>query len=256
MKKTLVAFLFLILAGCVSHDSARNDTIYQASTLDALLRGKYEAFIEFSELKKHGDFGLGTFDNLDGEMVALDGEFYQIKSDGVVYPVAPDMKTPFADMIFFKTDISFDIKKDATCEEVTDEITKRLPSGSVFYAVRVDGLFEKLQLRSVPAQKEPFPGLLEAVKNQTVFNYENVSGTMLGFWFPDFMQGASITGFHFHFLSDDRTKGGHLMTGKLKEGRVKINYATNLILKLPETDKYMSKKNINDNLTSKGFSYH
>ncbi|MEO5358395.1 MAG: acetolactate decarboxylase [Nitrospirae bacterium YQR-1] len=254
-QTTRVIILFLILSGCVTHEAALKDTIYQTSTLDALLKGVNGGATDFAELKKHGDFGLGTFENLDGEMAALDGQFFQIKSDGLVYPVSMDMKTPFAVLKFFNTDMSFDIKKETSCDDLMDEISRRLPSINIFYAIRIDGIFEKIRARSVPAQKKPYPGLLEAVKTQTLFDYEGLNGTMLGFWFPDFIKDTNVTGFHFHFISTGRTQGGHLLSCKLKEGKVQIDSAVNLTLKLPETDEYLNTKAPKDN-TTKVVSYH
>lgn len=68
-------------------------SLFQASTINALVEGINEGDTTVKELKKHGDFGIGTFDDLDGEMIELDGKFYQIKSDGHAYPVKDSMKT-------------------------------------------------------------------------------------------------------------------------------------------------------------------
>ena len=51
--------------------------IYQTSLMSALISGVYEGQITMAELLKHGDFGLGTFNNLDGELVALNSKIYQ-----------------------------------------------------------------------------------------------------------------------------------------------------------------------------------
>ena len=67
---------------------ADRETLYQVSTIDALMQGAYEGVQPVSEIRKHGDFGIGTFDALDGEMIVLDGTVYQAKADGKIYPVA------------------------------------------------------------------------------------------------------------------------------------------------------------------------
>ena len=85
------------------------EVIYQVSTIDALLQGSCEGTMTFGEVKKHGDFGIATFDSLDGEMIALGGDFYQIKADGQVVAVTDDMTTPFGSVTFFSQDCTFPI---------------------------------------------------------------------------------------------------------------------------------------------------
>src|ERR671910_3269594 len=80
-------------------------TLFQTSTIDALLEGKYDGDVSFAELEERGDFGLGTLDALDGEMIALDGDFYQIDSDGLVNPVGKTTKTPFAVVTIFEPEL-------------------------------------------------------------------------------------------------------------------------------------------------------
>jgi hypothetical protein len=40
-------------------------TLYQVSTANALVEGIYEDAVRVGTLRKHGDLGLGTFENLD-----------------------------------------------------------------------------------------------------------------------------------------------------------------------------------------------
>src|SRR4028118_424870 len=81
-------------------------TLFQTSTIDALLHGEYDGDVDFEELGGRGDFGLGTLEALDGEMVALDGGFYQVKADGRAYEIEPRARTPFAVVTFFEPSIS------------------------------------------------------------------------------------------------------------------------------------------------------
>ena len=105
MKSRRALVLALCLAFCLASgalQAAEPRQLFQTSTLQALMAGVYDGDLTFQALARHGDFGLGTFDALDGEMIALDGTFYQIKADGRVSPVAGAMKTPFAAVTFFK----------------------------------------------------------------------------------------------------------------------------------------------------------
>lgn len=83
-------------------DASALHEIFQNSTINALLEGVYDGTMTYGELRRHGDFGLGTFNALDGEMIAFGGSFYQVKADGIAYPVADAQLTPFATVLFFK----------------------------------------------------------------------------------------------------------------------------------------------------------
>ena len=45
--------------------------------------------MKVADIRRHGDFGLGTFDSLDGEGIMLDGRCWQARGDGSVIE-APD----------------------------------------------------------------------------------------------------------------------------------------------------------------------
>jgi len=66
--------------------------IYLCAPVNALVEGIYKENIPLAEIKKHGDFGLGTFNGLDGEMVMLDGHVYQITSGGRVAVIDDDAR--------------------------------------------------------------------------------------------------------------------------------------------------------------------
>src|SRR5580704_8009324 len=84
-----------------------HSTLFQVSTSTALVQGVYDGVVRIGDLKQHGDFGLGTFDGLDGEMLALDGHFYQVQSSGKVSESADDAKVPFAVVTTFRAERGF-----------------------------------------------------------------------------------------------------------------------------------------------------
>jgi acetolactate decarboxylase len=131
-------------------------TLFQVSTLDALLQGIYGASMTVGELRQHGDFGLGTYEGVDGEMVLLDGRFYQVRFDGSIAEPAPDTRTPFAAVTTFRPDSTFTIK-GANLAQLGDLIDSVLPSKNLFYAVRVRGTFSVINTRSVAKQFLPYP---------------------------------------------------------------------------------------------------
>ena len=70
------------------HAEREPHVIFQTSTIDALLDGAYDGEISFSQLRDHGDFGLGTFEACDGEMIGSGGGRFCAAVDGSVSPVS------------------------------------------------------------------------------------------------------------------------------------------------------------------------
>jgi len=193
-------------------NTADRDTMYQVSTIDALMQGVYDGTVTIGELKKHGDFGIGTFDKLDGEMIVLDGNVWQAKADGSVVEAQDSQTTPFATVTYFDTDI-----RQMTLDHTTNEsafveyLAEKLPTGNMIYGVKVHGTFPSVTVRAIPAQEKPYPNLTVAAQNQGVHTYTNVTGTIVGFYSPVFLQGLDAEGYHLHFLADDDTEGGHIL---------------------------------------------
>lgn len=209
--------------GQLSKRAKNSDEIYQVSTLEALAAGQFDGKVPYSRLKNLGDFGVGTFDHLDGEMVALDGEYFKVKTDGIAYPVQPTDKAPFADVTFFEADRSIDLQEKLTYEQLIEFLGDQLPDPNGYYAIRIQGKFQTLTTRSVPQQEKPYPTLGDAIAQQTVFNYEQMEGTMVGTYLPAAVGTGGVIGFHFHFISKDRTRGGHLLNCTIDEVEIGID---------------------------------
>lgn len=190
-------------------------TGFQISTLGALNAGVYQGAATLSELKQHGDFGLGTFEGLDGEMVLLKGKFYQIKADGKAYPVEDQVRTPFAAVTFFRRSRSLQLTGTMTYPQLLQQISDRLSSQNWPYAIRIQGTFAYLKVRSVPSQTLPYPPLSEVIQQQQrVFELRDVQGTLVGFRMPQYLKVVNVAGYHFHFVTRDRKAGGHLLEGE------------------------------------------
>jgi acetolactate decarboxylase len=215
--------------------------LFQVSTIDALMDGAYEGQVSFAQLARQGDLGLGTFQGLDGEMVALDGQFYQVKSDGRVLPVAPVMKTPFANVVRFKPQHTLELRGALSLDELYLAIDRALPSPNLFYAVRIDGAFQYLKARSVSAQQRPYPKLVDVVKKQSVFEFNQVTGTVLGFRCPAFVKGVNVPGWHLHFIDQARAAGGHVLELKVVDPRVQITVASRFTMVLPQQGEFMDR---------------
>lgn len=230
-------FILVLSAGC-SHCQRATDALYQSSTIDALLVGIYDGTTTFADLQKNGDFGLGTFNALNGEMIAIDGSFYQAKADGTVLPVAGTTMTPFAVVKFFSPDIRRTISGTRDLQSLMKALDDIIPSANYFYAIRIDGTFPTVTIRSVPAQQKPYPGLAEAARQQAVFHLRNIPGTILGFRTPEFAKGINLPGYHFHFIAADRTSGGHLLDCRIDDAVLSLDKALELRLALPENIEF------------------
>lgn len=218
----------------------RNDSpIYLCAPVNALVEGIYEQKIPFTELKKHGDFGLGTFDNLDGEMVMLDGKIYQITSDGHVTEVEEEALTPFACVTFYKPFSEDEVVREMSYEGFQNWVQDLLPSPNLFYAIRIEGVFKHVKVRSVPKQENYRP-LVEVAKEQPVFDFHEVEGTLAGFFTPSFMASLNVPGIHLHFLSKDLTQGGHLLECAPRKMRVGVQFLSKFELSLPLSLDYLT----------------
>ncbi|MBW4634544.1 MAG: acetolactate decarboxylase [Iphinoe sp. HA4291-MV1] len=202
--------MVLILSGLpvYSQQSFYKKVGFQVSTFGALSVGVYDGVATFGDIKQQGDFGLGTIEGLDGELIALDGKFYQVKTNGVAYPVKDEMKTPFAAVTFFRKERTLHLKERMTYELLQQAIDQQLPSKNLPYAIRIQGIFPYLKVRSVPKQKPPYPVLSDVISHsQTIFELRNVQGTLVGFRLPQYFKSMNTAGYHFHLITSDAPKG-------------------------------------------------
>ena len=213
--------------------------VYQTSTINALLAGIYDGQTSFGDMAAHGDFGLGTANGLDGEITIVDGEVYQIKSDGKAYPVDPSLQTPFAVVMNFCPSLQVDIDEHLDFESFTAALDAAVPSKNVFYAIKAHGHFREVQVRSVPKQEPPYKPLVEVVESQHVYEHKDVEGVLLGFRFPDYSQGINVPGYHLHFLTDDRSAGGHVLGFHTHHAQVEIDITSEFHMELPETGDFL-----------------
>jgi acetolactate decarboxylase len=195
----------------VSAVPADHEVLYQVSTIDALMKGVYDGILPVGEMKKHGNFGIGTFDALEGEMIVIDGKVYQAKADGRVYTVLDTTTTPFATVTWFERDFTATVEKPMNFSVFSTDMGARLPSQNMIYAVRIQDTFPSMKVRAIPAQQKPFPMLTDAAKDQSVYTYTNAAGTVVGFYTPAFFKGLNVAGYHMHFISNDRLTGGHIL---------------------------------------------
>lgn len=241
-SKWLLALTLIIIVSSVSfftvwhfqsqtQSAVEVKTLFQVAEYNTFSLGNYTGFMNFSDLEKHGDFGVGTFDGLNGEMVALNGIFYQISVNGKPVVVPLNATTPYATITFFKSDITFTLT-NFNYSQLKSRIIQSFPSQNAIYAVKVSGFYYWVQTRSEYKQLQPYPPLAQALSNQVIFTLNNVSATAVGFWFPSSMNGTDPVGYHFHFITNNHDAGGHLLDCTLKNATVEIEEIKNYNLVL------------------------
>ncbi|MCF0234031.1 MAG: acetolactate decarboxylase [Thermoguttaceae bacterium] len=240
-RKTLasalpVAALILAALACfASAEELREPAVTQFATLDSLVAGVYDGFATAADLRKHGNFGIGTLDRIDGEVVIDDGVVYQIKGDGSVARVPDSATTPFASVAEFEPSQTTRVE-GLDFEALGRAIDKLAPDAGAFVAFRLRGKFSQVRTRSSFPASKPYPPLVEALKNQPEFEIGAASGTLLGFRTPGYMRGLNLPGYHAHFLTADATRGGHVLRARVEEATLEIATLYRFQLILPPSD--------------------
>ena len=193
--------------------SQNKNTLYQVSLLQGLAYGDYYGSTTFEELRRHGDTGIGTFDRLNGELIMLDGAVLRASGDGSIEAVSDAETTPFAVVTFLNKDETKNLQEipdyGALVKTLDEMVAQR--GKNRFYMIRIDGKFRKMSVRSVYAQEEPYKPLVEVLQNQSLFDHENVEGTVVGLYCPPYLSSLNAVGWHMHFVSKDKTTGGHVL---------------------------------------------
>jgi len=216
--------------------------LYQASLLQALALGEYDGFITIGELKKNGNIGIGTFDGLDGEMIMLDGVVYKASADGSVSVMGDGAKAPFANVTFAANDLSKNVTA-TSMKGLGDELDKTVASEGInsVYFIKLNGVFNSIMVRSVPKQKRPYRKLADALSlEQVEWTLKDISGTIVGLYCPSYMSAVNNHGWHLHFISDDRKKGGHVLDLSVTDGKCMFTKVDSLKIVLPDNGSFHS----------------
>ena len=202
--------------------------------------GYFDGSISVKDLKKHGDTGIGTFEGLNGEMIVLDGVVYRANQDCEINVMGDKEKVPFSNVTFFDKDFSVklsDVPDKAALEKILNEHVDKHGHNS-FYMVKLSGDFNEILVRSEAGAKEPYPTLVEALKTQKEITPQNISGTIVGLYCPDFMSSLNSTGWHCHFISADKKIGGHVLDLNLKSGEAQLDKTDKFSMGLPKKKNF------------------
>jgi len=254
LKCTLPASLWALLQGeaqktqePVSHIVSKaladyfdvlHHTLYQVSTSTALVEGIYQGAVRVGTLREHGDLGLGTFENLDGEMVIVDGHFFHVRSDGSVQEAGDNVLSPFAVITRFAPDAHVDLEQCPDLSYLIAKFNGLRNSDNIFYALRVDGHFAYVHVRAM-CRTEEGVALTQAAAVQPEFEFRDISGTLVGFWTPEYAKTLNVPGYHLHFVSRDHARGGHLLECSGSRLHLQIQREGEFHIALPETEDFL-----------------
>ena len=228
-KKLALALIAGLLTGSVGYASqavAERESLNQVALLQSLAQGYFGGTVTVRDMRSLGDVGIGTFEGLNGEMIMLDGAVYQALGDGRVVVADDKVAVPYATVTYFDNDLSFemkDVKDKVAFEKILNDEVKKCGENS-FYMIKLHTEFSSVLFRSEYGSQKPYPTLVEALKGkQTEFTAKNIKGTLVGLYCPNYMGGLNTPGWHFHFISDDRKQGGHILELSLKKGTVELD---------------------------------
>ncbi len=229
----------LIQQALVNEFDIEHHTIYQVSTSTALVQGVYQGCVTVGQIKTHGNFGLGTYDALDGEGLMLDGKIWQALSDGSVVEPPDNATAPFWVCTEFSADQTQTLANVSSWADLTEQLNKLHGSENLFIAYRIDGVFDEINYR-VACKSAPGTDLVSATSHQAEFTLKSCAGTLMGFWSPSYARTFNIPGYHLHLLSNDHKHGGHVLNVVAKDLKVQLMNVQNVTMALPESPQFLA----------------
>lgn len=222
----------------------RDHTLYQLALFQSVAQGEFYGYRTVAQFKEQGDIGMGIFEAVNGELVMLDGVVYQALFDGSVIVPSDDTRIPYGNAAFFDADAQISHITAADFPELeailNEQVVKTGPNQ--FFIVKITGHFPYVAVRSELKQEEPFRMLNIALRtDQRKYEYNDLNGTIVGLYCPAYMQSMNAPGWHFHFISDDRTKGGHMTAGSLADCHAQVNRISRFTVDIPDSDSFNSR---------------
>ncbi len=217
---------------------SRETRLYQISSTAALVQGVLQGALSSDCLRSNGNFGVGTFDDLNGEMVALGGEVYQMCADGTIKHRPDSFEVPFAQVCRFTARQNCSLLQIEDFASLEMACTLLRSSDNLFYAFQIEAQFHTVQARTV--RRGPEGTSLEAAgRDEAKFSWNDIGGSLVGFWSPPFTSSFSVPGYHFHFISDDRTKGGHVLNCSFQKAKVSVQVLSEFDVALPSSGPFL-----------------
>lgn len=242
MKFVVLLLVLMMVLSCQPGPPIETpDVFYQYSIWDAFVNRIFDGTLTSQELKNNGDIALGCYNGLNGELVMVDGHLVQITADGVVHETEGDEEICFANATWFDADRSIELNEPITYASLRDLLDERIPSQNQFYAFRIPGTFRMMKCGSIQKQEKPYDkGLDELIPERPIFIKDDVEGVLVGFYCPQFMAHINVPGYHLHFLSNDKTYGGHVIDFEASRLTVQLDLINGYHFDLPETEAYFN----------------
>ncbi|HET7229845.1 MAG TPA: acetolactate decarboxylase [Longimicrobium sp.] len=256
LRRIAAALAALALCGCATAARSQS-TLWQLTPVAPFWNGVYDSAATVGELRRHGDLGVGMFARVNGELVVVDGEFYQADSTGTIIPTTDTQPVLFAVLTRWRggTPLTVDpgLQYCVQCGSGTPpagdttfqttlnrELAEAFHTRNWLYSLRLTGTFTNLVTRSFAEQTPPYQCWTDVVKGQKIHTDSVATGTMVGFLEPIFVGSISIIGYHLHFISEDRTRGGHVLSFTTGAVRLEAAPLMNIQIPVPGTPAYMS----------------
>lgn len=258
----LVATLAITIFSATSFIPASNNN--RADTLHnhlftvgigaGLIGGLYDGNYSYGLLKQHGNFGLGAPDKLDGELVVFQGKIYQTQYTGKTFVADDRQLTPFAMVHFFQPDSKTIPGKAMDKQSLFHYLDSILTNVNGLYAIHISGKFSYIKTRAFPPVKEhEHTPLASMLPLQHFFEFNNVKGDLVGYRLPSYMDNTNISGYHFHFLSEQKDAGGHIIDVKADSITIEIDRLDSYTIHIPSTaefEQFDFKKTREDDIKS------
>ncbi len=227
-------FILVLKAGAMKEKIK----VYQTGTIRSLLNSVYKGDSNLHKLRRHGDFGLGTFNMFDGEMILYENNFYHADASGKIRIVSDDTVVPFAVITNFKQNHSY---KSSNCQlqDLKIQIQNKLLSKNLIYAIKVVAEFDYVTFRSCSKETNPNHKIADDLpKLQHVHNTKNTKGILVGFFSPEYLDKVNVAGFHFHFLDIDCLLGGHVLDCQIINAEIFIQQCETLEIDLIDNELF------------------
>jgi len=125
--------------------------------------------------------------------------------------------------------------RDCSREQVAAIVEELVHDAGAVVAVRLEGTFTRVLVRSVPPQFPPYRPFAEVcVTDEVRWELAPFDGVFVGFRFPDLAEGATIAGLHLHGLAADRSTGGHNYELHVKEAVLSVGVSHEVVIALPD----------------------
>lgn len=222
------------------------ETIYQYSCINALMGGVFNGLFPISDIKQKGNFGIGCSADLSGELIIHGCHFLEAKGHRVLRKMNDTELLPFAQITTFSPEVTF-IANEVNKENLYNHLAQKTLLDNVFLAVKIEGIFDSMQIRRPDDSGKVYKTALDVAENQVVDHLSTIEGSLIGFWTPKFFENISVAGFHLHFIDKEQKIGGHMIDFALSNAKISYQVKSGINIELSKKESYLQQDlNIED----------